>query len=231
MECHDVRLLLAFTQRPCESVDAVEREAVAQHLNGCPECAAFAQGERALDDALGHVMRDVPVPADLQSQLMKRLTDSRSTVRWKGSAAAAAALLLTLAGGLSWHHWSRPEVTIDDVMEIAAQDRWDAERAQQYLGNHGLSVRFPQDFDYRYLQTVEIVEFKGRRVAKLGFARADEGSASANVLILPTHTFRTSRIADPAVPGWTSVEIRREDDCTYLIFFRGQLGLLRANQI
>jgi hypothetical protein len=227
MQCHDIRLLLAFTQRPCESVDAAEREAVAQHLKGCPDCAAFAQAERTLDDALGQVMRDVPAPADLKPKVLKRLAASRGRGRWKWSAAAAAVLLLAIGGGVSWHlHWSRPDVTSDDLAVMAAQDGLNPEQAIEYLAEHGLSVKFPPDFDYfRYLRTVEIVEFKGRRVAKLVLVRADEG-VSASILILPNNQFRTNSILDTTVPGWT-VEVRRQDDCTYLIFFRGQLERLR----
>ena len=58
MECHDVRLLLTFSERRCEQIDAAERNAVAQHLNGCHDCAAFAAAERAVDESLGQLMRD-----------------------------------------------------------------------------------------------------------------------------------------------------------------------------
>ena len=125
MECQDVRVLLAFTERPCEAVDAAERAAVARHLQVCADCTAFAQGQRALDEALGPVLRDVPVPADLKPKVMKRLSASRGPRRWKGAVAAAAGLLLALAGGLSYHFYSsRIEVTDDDLGQIVAQDRW-----------------------------------------------------------------------------------------------------------
>lgn len=227
MECHDVRLLLAFTQRPCEAVDAAEREAVAQHLKGCPDCAAFAHVDRALDDVLGQAMRDVPAPSDLKAKVMKRLAASRGAGRWKWSAGAAAAAALLAIGLYSYFLWSWPVVTGDDLATFVAQEEWNAERARQYLAEHGISVNLPPGFDGRYLRTVEIVEFKGRRVAKLGFlVRTDEGSASAIVLILPHHQFRVGSIADTTVPGW-ELEVRRQDDCSYLIFFRGELNLLR----
>jgi hypothetical protein len=226
MECHDVRLLLAFTERPCESVDAAERAAVAQHLNGCPDCAAFVQAERALDDALGQAMRDVPAPADLKPKVLKSLAASRGTGRWKWSAVAATAAALLLAVGMSWYHWSRPVVTIDDLAEIFVQEPWDAERASRYLSEHGLSGSLPPDLDSGYLRTVEIVQMKGRQVAKLGYARTDEQPASAIVLILPHNQFRTDGIEATNVPGWDLL-ILRQDGCTYLIFFRGQLERLK----
>ena len=67
MECHDIRLLLAFAQRPSEQLDAVEREAIAQHLHTCPDCAALAQAERHVDELLGQVMRDVSEASSLMT--------------------------------------------------------------------------------------------------------------------------------------------------------------------
>jgi hypothetical protein len=218
--------LLAFTQRPCESVGDAERAAVAQHLNGCPDCAAIAQGERVLDVTLAQVMRDVPAPAELKPKVLKRLAASRGVGRWKGAAALAAAAALLLAVGVGWHHWSRPYIASDDLTAIVVHDIWNKDQADQYLTEHGLTVSLPTDFNYQYVQTVAVVEFKGRRVAQLGFARTDEQRASATVLILPHNQFRTGNIVDTAVAGW-EVAVRSQDDCTYLIFFRGQLDWLR----
>ena len=95
MECHDIRLLLAFAQRSCEQLDAIEREAIAEHLHSCPDCAALAQAERHVDELLGQVMRDVPVPGDLKQKVMKRLTAQPRRVPWSGLAVAAALLAIS----------------------------------------------------------------------------------------------------------------------------------------
>ena len=227
MQCHEVRLLLAFTERPCESVDAAEREAVAQHLKGCPDCTAYAQVERALDAALGRVMRDVPAPADLKPKVLKRLAASRGGLSWKWPAGAAAAAALLAIGLYSYFLWPLPVVTGDDVRTFVVQEEWNAERARQVLAEHGIVVNLPRDIDGRFLRTVEIVDFKGRRVAKLGYlVRAEEGSTSAIVLVLPHHQFRIGNIADTTIPGW-ELKIDRQDDCSYLIFFQGDLSPLR----
>ena len=48
-----------------------------QHLDKCPDCACLAQADRRLDETLGKVMRDVPVPAGLKQSVMKRLATQR----------------------------------------------------------------------------------------------------------------------------------------------------------
>ena len=89
MECHDARTLMLFA-RSSEAVDAAEKAALQQHLDGCPDCAARAQAERHADEALTKLMQDVPVPADLKGKLLKRLADDRPAKPWRWLASAAA---------------------------------------------------------------------------------------------------------------------------------------------
>lgn len=233
MECHDVRSLLTFIQRGCEHLDATEREVLQAHLDKCPDCAGLTQAERRLDETLGQIMRDVPVPAGLQANVLKRLADERRPSSWRRSAlaaAAAAAVLLAVGAGV-WYANAVPEVSVDDVNKVAADElevfricRADdpALAADKYFEAAGVYVLAPRDFDYRFLHRVEIVEFKKRRVAKLSF-RGEQ--ARADVIILPHDQFHTETLADHRDQ---TILIQRERDFTYLIFHSNGLETLRG---
>ena len=81
----------------------------------------------------------------------------------------------------------------------------------------------PQEFNYEFLRAIEILDFKGCRVAKLGFAG---NGALADILILPDKQFRT-KIDATNVADW-DVQTHHEGNCSFLIFFRGQLDALRT---
>ncbi len=232
MECHDVRSLLTFIQRGCEHLDAIEREALQAHLDKCPDCADLTQAERRLDETLGQIMRDVPVPADLHTSVLRRLAAERRPTGWRRSAVAAtaAAVLLAIGAGV-WYVNAVPEVSVDDVNKVAADElevfricRADdpALAADKYFEAAGVYVLAPRDFDYRFLHRVEIVEFKKRRVAKLSF-RGEQ--ARADVIILPHNQFHTETLADHRDH---TILIQRERDFTYLIFHSNGLGALRG---
>ena len=226
MECHDLRLLLAFAQRPCEQLDAVEREAVAQHLHSCPDCAALAQAEREVDEVFGQAMRDVAVPAELKQNLMKRLTTQPRRGPWQ-QVAAAAAVLLALSGALAWHFWPAPALNIPDIEHLVSLGNMNEGQVEQHFADQGLPVTVPRDFDYRFLQHVDVVEFKGRRIAKLTFSWIDnERTALANVWIVSPQQFQTDDLPERDMPGTTSVRIRHKDNFTYVIFYRGDLSSL-----
>ena len=98
MECQDVQQLLAFVNRKCEGLADAERDAIREHLDRCPDCSARAQAERRSDEALGRLMRDVPVPPGLQQQVSQRLTAQRRGARWKDGQAGRLA-------GCGWRRW------------------------------------------------------------------------------------------------------------------------------
>ena len=142
--------------------------------------------------------------------------------------------------GLSvgWYLRPLPIVTMNDVEKTVELNNWDKEKIQQYFKDHGLTVQISDKFDYQYLQHVEVVEFKGRRVAKLTLSRMDGDPAIANVLILPGKQFRMDEKLqkDMVIPHTTWIEIRHErhsvdelhpdSDFTYFIFYRGRLDRL-----
>jgi hypothetical protein len=228
MDCQHVQHLLPFVERKCEELDAVERDAVQQHLAKCPACAALAQAERRLDEALGPVLRDVSVPADLQQKVMKRLAAERSVVPWKRGAAVLAASLL-IALGAVWFLRAKPTVTEDDVIAINHRGAgWDEAKVEKYFADRGLRVVLPSDLDYEFLRKIEIVEEFNQRVAKLSFRaqRENDRSCQADVLILPHGQFRVDQLPEGT---FTNLQVVHKEDFTYLIFFTGSLEALRRD--
>ena len=231
MECHDVQQLLAFVNRQREELDAPEREALGEHLEKCPDCAVAFQTERRADEILGALVREVPVPADLRQKLLNRLATEHSQAHWKllqrASLVAAAAILLVVTAGLSWQFWPKPEITRDYVMQMVSFHDWDKEQVEHFFAEQGLSVKAPGEFDYRFLQHVEIVQFKGKPVAKLTFSRTDDQTALVNVLILSTKQFRMHELeGDQDIPLTTWIRVRHhpeDSEFTYLVFYRGQI--------
>ncbi len=230
MECHDVQQLLAFVNRKSEDLDAAERDAIREHLDKCPDCSARADAEQRADETLGVVMRDVSVPAGLKQRVLNRLTAERGAARWKTMkrgvlAAAAAALLIGLVGGFGWYYQLPTAVTPADadsvMLGVNNINKWDENSAKEFLKAHGLSDKLPPKFDWRTLQSVEVISFKGRPVAKLTFAK---GADIASVVMLPCEYFR---IHENLGDDLTSRKIEIEDRIIYLILFQGNLDMLR----
>jgi hypothetical protein len=232
MECHDAKLLLTFTQRKSEDVDAAERAALDQHLGACPDCAAFAQVDAKIDAAFSKVMLDVPVPADLQKKIMQRVTAQQPVRPWKWMAAAAV-LLGVCIGGAVWYQQLPENLVFADVENQIVQA--DASAVQQYLKGQGVDVSIPTDFDYRYLQHADVVHFHGRRVAKLTFAHNGRPS-SATVLILPKSQFHMDEAKDfreADHPSTTTILIRHSADggFVYVVYCRGDIAFLQSRAI
>lgn len=233
MECHDVRQLLAFVNRPSEELDASERASLREHLDKCPDCSALHQADRGADDAIGPILREVAVPADLRSKILTRIAAERSVTRWRVAKrtllSTAAALFVAITAGLAWHFWRTPEVSLQDALDFASQGTGlDEKQAEQFFADHGLRVEAPGEFDFRALRRVEVVEFKNRRVAKWTFqAELENGqTARAEVLILPHHQFRVDRLPSQDFPDVTSIRILHKETATYLIFYRNNIDIL-----
>ena len=80
------------------------------------------------------------------------------------------------------------------------------EEVEAHFAELGFPVKVPRDFDYRFLERADIVEFKGRRVAKLTFSSIDnDRTAIAYVLIISPRQFRTSNLPARNIAGATSV--------------------------
>jgi hypothetical protein len=214
MDCHDIRALLAFLRRGAEELDPTERAAIQQHLEACPDCTLLVQSEQLFDAALGPAMRDLPVPAGLQARVLARLAADRP--RPWGKIAAAAAVLLVVAGLGGWMLRPRPVVN-GEVAQLTFNDvPTDAEHVQQWYRDRGIEMGTLPQFEYQYLWSCDVVDFQGRRVPKLIFYReadARTGAAMAQVLVIQDQQFNTRELPDGIV-GETrnKVTVNRDGD-------------------
>jgi hypothetical protein len=227
MECHDARILLTFAQRKAEDLDPAERSALQQHLDKCPDCGMMAQADRQADATLAKLMQDVPVPADLRSKIMKRLAAERPARPWKAMAAAAFLALALVGGGGTylWYVQRPPKVTSDDIGRIISGAESDEKTIEESFKEQNLTIKAPKLMDYRYFTHADVVEFQGRRVAKLNFARTDSPAATASVLILPKAQFRMDDHRDLMEQHVLNTWIRHSDCGGYIfvIFYRGKI--------
>src|SRR5262245_62372163 len=114
MDCKAARLLLAFPQTGPDAPTGDEATELRDHLAVCPECDAAFRAEARIDAHIGRAMRDVPVPAGLKEQLLKRLAEEwaqawRKRILQAVRVAVVAVFLLAAGGGL-WV-WGRPSYT------------------------------------------------------------------------------------------------------------------------
>lgn len=232
MNCQDLQQLLAFMNRPGDDLDAVERDAIKQHLEKCPDCAELALAERRADDAVGTVLRDVPVPIGLKEKVIARLTGERAGVPWKWAGTIVLAASLLIAASVTWYLRPLPKVSLDDVIALDQRGpNWSEANVEEFFAKEGLEVVVPSDLDYDALRQVEIVEFKKQRVAKLTFQREldQDRKVRADVLILPHRQFDVNDLRDGTFQNLNNLQILRKENYTYLIFFRGPLELVRRN--
>jgi hypothetical protein len=221
MECQDVRLMLAFTQRAAEGVDATERQAVEQHLTGCPECSSVAQGSTAFDRVIGAAMRAVPVPPAAVDQLSKRLAQRRPRpLPW---IAAAAALLLSASMGSYWYLSQPAILEVSTLEHVASRAGNSADDVEQWFHGAGLHMSAPRQFDFRQLIAYDVVEFEGRRVPKLVFfhpSERNERASVAQVLVLRVDEFSPTNLPRRAqLHSLTSHTISEENSETFSLVF------------
>jgi hypothetical protein len=232
MECHDVQQLLAFVNRPSEELDVTERDAMREHLATCPDCAARLQADRRADETFGPILRNVAVPADLKQKILHRLSANRPRP-WKTWLAAAAVVLVSV-GAAAWAYRPLPEVNLQDLQFRIAQKNWDEDAINAFFKDEGLQVKVPGFFDYQYVQHVDVIEFKDRRVGRLLFSRMENPAAVAELLILPKNRFKLDELMENRDEGqltrvriWNDAE---NPDFIYVICYRGNINELLRRQ-
>jgi hypothetical protein len=200
MDCHDIRLLLAFTRAGGDAIDSTEQKALQEHLQACPECAALASSEQALDRVLGTAMRDVPVPAGLKARVLDKVAVNRP--RPWGKIAAAAAVLLLAVGITGWLLRPLPAVDPSDVYLVLnrGQGHAPADVVEKWFNDQGVEMAAWRELNHDDLWFYDIIEFQGRRVPKLVFYRPEKKdgrpSVIAQVIVLRTNQFNTRELRE-----------------------------------
>ena len=234
MECQDVRQLLAFLERKSEELDAAERDAVQKHLDACPDCPhSPSRGLAVPTRRSASSCSDVAVPAGLEAAGAQspRRRAARCSVPWERLGRCGGRVARGFGGSSVAFFRPKPVLTIDDVNAsvgvIANVAEWDKETVERpHLEQHGLVVRAPDKFKYRFLQQVDIVEIHGRSVARLAFLRDDDQRTSAWVFIVGSTQFSgVDELKDP-----TAIEVRvgenQQAGFTYVIYHSGDLRWL-----
>jgi anti-sigma factor (TIGR02949 family) len=215
MDCQDVRVLWALGRRG-DAIDPTERAAIQQHLDVCPDCAAHTHSDQAVDAALAAAMRAVPVPAGLRSRVLTRVAATRPRT-WPRVAAAAAAVLLIAIAGVSYS--LRPTRTTVDPWEVYGM--WtnngrSPEEVQEWFKARGIRMAAYPGFKQELLWNYAVEEFQGRRVAKLLFFNGKDQKI-AEILVLDPHQFDTRELPDGAFTNNPVIIVKHQPEFVYLI--------------
>ncbi len=142
----------------------------------------------------------------------------------------AASLFLLILGGAYWQLRPYPEISFADVEHHVYRGSGESETAlEEDFARQGVQAHIPRMLDYRFLQHVDVVEFKGQRVAKLTFSRIEgDRSAIAQVLVLPRQRFRfhDELLTDRTFPGSITIQVKPEAHFIYIISSRGEFDRL-----
>lgn len=79
MDCQQALDILDSTFPDSNNQSAPEHSAAATHLQECPQCSARFQNRQELDQVIGRVIQDVPVPVDLKRKILDQLASADST--------------------------------------------------------------------------------------------------------------------------------------------------------
>lgn len=107
----------------------------AQHVKGCPACQTVVRRREKIDERIGQLSRDVPVPSGLRERLLARLEVASGPIptapqaadkpamrpRRRMMVAAVAACAVAIASFAGWQHLrTRPaSLTLDEIAEFA----------------------------------------------------------------------------------------------------------------
>jgi hypothetical protein len=90
MDCRTARDILESARPDSEDYLDAEFAQALLHLEECPRCLEVVRDRRAADERIGHMIRDVPVPAGLEERLLDALRGpaAETSARVDGSDAA-----------------------------------------------------------------------------------------------------------------------------------------------
>jgi hypothetical protein len=206
MDCKHARLLVEMAHPIATELDARDAEELAAHLAQCPDCGPWADQEGRIDDHLGTAIRAVPVPADLQMRIKRRLSVERDArhISWirRGAAAAVVLLAVGLSSAVYWHQKPKPDLDqfAHDVGSIVSSQ----ELVESWFAERKIKMIAPPRFDYSNLKSQGLVEFQGRSVPCLFFVysgpQARFRGAFAQVLVLSDRQFNLDEVRDQPAP-------------------------------
>jgi hypothetical protein len=188
MECRDAQFYLRLRRHAADELGSDVTAALDGHCAGCPDCAAAARTVESFDRAVSAAMRAVPIPAGLREKLITQAARvqgaalRRKAYRVGGTVAAA---LLVVGIGFSVFSSVRPKVNADAFVEDTERQMSEpSEYARNWLVEHKLPDRLPDNLDYDLLVSCDVVKKQGRDVPQLVF-RSPEGSGFLKVYIFP----------------------------------------------
>jgi hypothetical protein len=224
------------TYRPGEGLEADPEVREALELaTRDPELAEIRDAIKDFDLAFGAKLREVPVPASLQGQILAAARpgkpaggEGRKVISWLHPAAFAAAASIVILLALSFTFWNRPATA-----PLAAQAPADPEaqlmatahqlyaslnpsfrggkgpELVQYLQQHGGFVpgTLPSGFSWDKSFACDVVEINGTRVSIICFMAPDNSKSM--------HLFTFDRSAFPGLksPGAPRIHSDKHSCC------------------
>ena len=237
MDCNDARLLLNFARPLATELEESEAEALATHLNRCPQCAERDRAARRLDDHFGRAMRDVPIPDGLQKRLQARLARERDTwyrrrlLTWS---AAAAALFLAVSLGVNALRPRPGAVNLPDVHAQANQCPNTPAAVEAWYLERKVAMKAPTQLDYDFLLQCALADFQGKRVPMLLFQKSNPGTSDsvAWVYVLTDSQFDLHSLEGKQTSSVGTFKVQWDRDPTdphvaYVFVYTGDLAAFK----
>ncbi len=208
MDCKTARLLVEFFRPVAAELTAGEVEALEQHLAECPECAGFAQAERAWEQRVAGAVQGVPVPVGLRDRLHSGLEQQCMQRRGRrmrhviAGFAVAAALLLAAAFGWHWMRSHPPRLNL----ELLAADFFGETanpgpvNVEAYFQQSDRAFVAPKRFNYANLSYYSWSGLQGKKVPLLLFTSMQRRE-QARVYFLTGNQFNLSALEADAQGG------------------------------
>jgi hypothetical protein len=193
MDCKNARLVLSVAHPLTTELDDRDKQQLASHLADCPDCGAWAENERRLDEHIGKAVQAVAVPPALARIVVRRLDIARDAWyrAWmvRGAGVAAALLLAVWLGWALWWSWKPAPnlVKILDDVDIPLSSKEQVEHWFAY--RKGITMIAPPQFNYNYLWSQGVADFEGKQVPYLIFQDPNKPQAMAQVYVLPSRQF------------------------------------------
>jgi hypothetical protein len=194
MDCRTARHLLEFSRPRLNELEGCDQDALNGHLAVCADCDTMARTERAADEHLGRVLREVPIPQGFRERLLRRLRDEREAWyrRWLARglrvvAVAAAVLLIAWFGLVGWRKPNLPRPDGDQLTNaVLFGRRLTLENAVEWFHENGFSVAAPDDFIEGNLFSYHLADLPGvgKKLPCLLFVRTDDRSHQSQVALV-----------------------------------------------